>query len=185
VQEYDEEGQAGGEWKVVSDVVFKPDGSRVGRIIEMTPSTLKRASFSPEDLHVLASLPLFILTPDQRDRYEVTYDGKQPLDELTTYIFRVRPRQLDRRIPLYDGLLWVDDRDFTVVKGYGQMVREVDDDSAELPFRTYETYREFIDGKYWFPTYSRSEEIIQSESGESRLRLTIRMTDFRPREEAK
>ena len=182
VQEFDESGSPSGEWRVTSDIVFKPDGTRVGRVIEQPPSTLKRSDFTLEDLQEVASLPQFILTPDQRQSYEIAYQGMQPLDELKTYIFQVHPRRLERKVAQFDGLVWVDDRDFAIVKVYGRMVREVEEDSPALPFQFYETYRENIAGKYWFPTYTRSDDTLKSELGETKLRLTIRASDFRARE---
>lgn len=180
VQEFEEDGSAGGEWRVVSEVTTKPDGTRVGRIVEQPRSTLKRARFEAEDLEALASLPQFILTPDQRNRYEITYFGRQPLDELTVYIFRVQPRRLERKVRQFEGLLYVDERDFAVVKTYGRMVTEVEEENPlELPFKTYETYREPVDNQHWLPTYTRAEDTIKSEAGEARLRLTIRISDYK------
>jgi hypothetical protein len=183
VQESGDDGTSG-EWQIVTDVIFKPDGSRVGRVIEEPPSTLKRTDFSLEDLQELASLPLFILTPDQRERYEFTYQGTQPVDELNTFVFRVKPRRLERRHAQFEGIVWVDDRDFAIVKTFGRMVTEVEDEEGKtsLPFKHFETFRENIDGKYWFPTYARSEEILKAKAGDTRLRLTIRSASFRPRE---
>ncbi len=182
VQEFLEDGSAGGDWQAVSDIVFKPDGRRVGRVVRPPAATLKRALFTLEDMQELAGLPQFPLTTDQLPRYQITYQGKQPLDELTTYVFRVQPRRLERRVPQFDGVVWVDDRDFVIVKTYGQMVTEVSEEAPQMPFKMFETYRENIDGKYWLPTYSRSDETIKSQAGETRMRLTIRYSDYRPRQ---
>lgn len=182
VQEFDESGSAAGEWRVTSDIVFQPDGTRVGRVIDQPASTLKRSDFALEDLQKMASLPQFILTPDARDRYDITYQGIQPLDELKAYIFQVKPRRLERKLALFEGLVWVEDRDFAIVKAFGRMVREVEDDSPSLPFQYYETYRENVEDGYWFPTYTRSDDTLKSELGDTKLRLTIRSSDFRPRE---
>jgi hypothetical protein len=76
----------------------------------------------------------------------------------------------------------VEDRDFAIVKAFGRMVREVEDDNPSLPFQYYETYRENVESKYWFPTYTRSDDTLKSELGDTKLRLTIRSSDFRPRE---
>jgi hypothetical protein len=183
VQESADDGTAG-EWQIASDVVFNADGNRVGRVIEEPLSTLKRTDFSLEDLQELAALPLFILTPDQRERYEFTYQGTQAVDELNTFAFRVKPRRLERRRAQFEGIVWVDDRDFAIVRTFGRMVTEVEEEEGRtnLPFKHFETYRENIEGKYWFPTYTRSEEILKAEAGDTRLRLTIRSTNFRPRE---
>jgi hypothetical protein len=154
----------------------------VGRVLSQPPSTLKRTDFSIEDLEDLAAVPLFILTSEDREKYEITYQGIQPLDELTTYIFRVQPRRLERRVAQFEGLVWVDDRDFAIVKTFGRMVAEVEEEGRSLPFKHFETYREHIESRYWFPTFTRSEETLSSQAGETRLRLTIRAADFRPRE---
>jgi hypothetical protein len=46
-------------------------------------------------------------------------------------------------------------------------------------FPTFETYREQIDGKYWFPTYTYADDELNFKSGQSvRLRMRIRFTDF-------
>jgi len=180
VQEFTEDGSRGGDWEVVSDIVFKPDGTRVGRVTRQPASTLKRTLFTLEDLEELADLPQFVLTTDQLPRYEITYQGKQPLDELTTYVFRVQPRRLERAVRQFDGLVWVDDRDFVIVKTYGQMVTEVSEDTPQMPFKMLETYRENIEGKNWLPTYTRSDETVKSKAGEARIRLTMRYSDYRP-----
>lgn len=184
VQEFEEDGSAGGEWRVVSQVTTKPDGARVGRIVEEPSASLKRLQLDREDVESLASLPYFVLTADQRARYEVLYLGEQPLDELNVFLFRVQPRRLERRIRQFEGLLYVDQTDFAVVKTYGRMVTEVEEENTELPFKLYETYREFVGGKYWLPSYVRSEDVVKSEMGEAKLRLTIRISDYELKEAA-
>ncbi len=48
-------------------------------------------------------------------------------------------------------------------------------------FPTVETYREQIDGKYWFPTYSYADEELIFDNGEPlHIRMKVRYTDFAP-----
>jgi hypothetical protein len=44
----------------------------------------------------------------------------------------------------------------------------------------YETYRENVDGKFWFPNYSRSDGTVNLKGLEIPVRLVIKWTDFKP-----
>ena len=181
VQEFDEDGKASGEFQVTTEPVLASDGRRYEKIVEQPPSTLRRMPLAPEDLEILARIPAFPVTSEQLSKYELTYTGKQLVDEINTYMFRVKPRQLERTRAYFEGLLWVDDRDLVVVKTYGKWVTEIGDVSTpELPFTMFETYRQNIDGKYWFPAYTRSDDYVHQKAGELHVRLTIRWTDFKP-----
>jgi len=180
VQEFGEDNKPAGEFQLVTEPASAPDGKRYERIVEEPASTLHGLTLAPEDLEIIARMPLFALTTDQLSKYELTYAGKQPLDELTTYIFRVQPKQRERTRAYFEGLVWVDDRDLLIVKTYGKWVTETGDvASPQLPFTMFETYRENIDRKYWFPTYARSDDVLKLKSGDVRIRLTIRWTDYK------
>jgi hypothetical protein len=181
VQEYDEDGQPAGEFQVVTEPAIASDGRRYEKIVQQPPSTLRRMTLALEDVETLARIPAFVLATEQLSKYNVTYGGKQPLDELTTYVFRVEPKQVERTRAYFQGVVWVDDRDLVIVKTYGKWVTETGDvSSPELPFTMFETYRENINGKYWFPTYVRSDGFLKLKSGEMKIRLTIRWTDYKP-----
>ncbi len=181
VQEFGEDNKPAGEFQLVTELVVAADGKRYEKIVQEPPSTLRHMKLAREDVETLARIPAFALTTNQIDKYEITYAGKQPVDELTTYIFRVKPRQLERKRAYFEGLVWVDDRDLLIVKTYGKWVTEIGDvSSPELPFTIFETYREMIDGKYWFPTYARSDDTLTSKNAAMRIRLTIRWSDYKP-----
>ena len=180
VQEYGKDNKPSGEFLLTTEPAVAADGKRYEKIIDAPPPTLRQLKLEPEDLEILARIPPFILTSEQLAKYELTYAGKQPVDELTTYLFRVKPRQLERTRAWFEGLVWVDDRDLVIVKTYGKWVTETGDVSTpQLPFTLFETYRENTDGKYWFPTYARSDDALKVKNGEVRIRLTIRWTDYK------
>ena len=80
-----------------------------------------------------------------------------------------------------DGIVWVDTQYLEVVKTYGKWVNELGDVKfAQMPFTTFETYRENVDGKYWFPNYERSDETVHVKEGDFPVRLVIKWTDFKP-----
>jgi hypothetical protein len=181
VQEFSDDGKVSGEFQIATEPAAASDGRRYERVVQQPPSTLRRIPLAPEDLEILARIPVFPLTTEQLSKYELSYTGKQLVDEISAYTFRITPRQLERTRAYFDGLIWVDDRDLLVVKTYGKWVTEVGDVSTpELPFTTFETYRENIDGKYWFPTYTRSDDYLRQKAGELHIRLTVRWTDYKP-----
>jgi hypothetical protein len=178
VQEIGDSGSSG-EFIVTGEFYTKPDGKRYERIVKPPESSLRGTAFSLEDVQTLAKLPLFVLTTDELPQYDLTYEGQQKLDEINTLIFGVKPKQVLRGRRLFEGVVWIDDQELAVVKSYGKFVTEVTGDGEQFPFTTYETYRENIAGKYWFPTYIRSDDIVPlQKGGELHLRLVIRSSNF-------
>jgi hypothetical protein len=169
-----------GEYVVAGEMYVKSDGQRYERIATQPISTLKQTTFTLEDVKTIVSLPLFPLTTDQLSNYTLKYEGTEKLDELNTFIFRVQPKQVLRNRQLFDGAIWVDQQEFAIVKSSGKFVREETKEGA-LPFSMFDTYRENIKGKYWFPTYTSSDDFVNEPGGQNLpLRLTVRSTDFQP-----
>jgi hypothetical protein len=139
-----------------------------------------------EDLEDLGGVQAFALESSKLGEYSFAYVGKEKLDELDTYVFDVTPKILSDAGRLaalkkskqperyFQGRVWVDDRDLQIVKARGKGVPEFDQ-----RFPTFETYREQIDGKYWFPTYSYADDELNFKSGQTvHLRMRIKFTDF-------
>lgn len=181
VQEFGEDGSASGEFQMTLEPAVAADGKRYEKVVQQTTSTLRRILLTTQDLEVLAGIPAFALTTDRLAKYEITYAGKQQVDELTTYLFRIKPRQLERKHAYFEGLVWVDDRDLVIVKTYGKWVTETGDVSRlDLPFTMFETYRENVAQKLWFPAYLRSDDYLKTKKGDVHVRLTVRWTDYKP-----
>jgi hypothetical protein len=170
----------GGKFTVTGEVYTRPDGQRYLRITKEPESTLKIVAFSLEDVKTIVTLPLFVLTPNEISNYNFTYAGQDKLDQINTYVFQVKPKQLSRTHRLFDGVIWVDDQDFVIVKSFGKFASEIAGNGTKLPFTMFETFRENFQEKYWLPTYTRSDDYLQSaDNEEQHLRLVIRDTDFK------
>jgi len=170
----------GGKFVVSGEMYTKPDGQRYMRVTKQPESDLKLTSFSLEDVRTIASLPLFVLTPDEIGNYDFKYAGTDKLDELSTYVFQVKPKALSRKRRFFDGVIWVDDRDFAIVKSYGKFVSEIAGNGTKLPFSMFETYRENFKNKFWLPTYTRSDDSIPGQNGvQLPLRLVIKSSNFK------
>jgi hypothetical protein len=171
----------GGEYNVKGEIYTKADGQRFERFPAPAESTLKTTSFTLQDVKIWSSMPNFVLTTNELANYILQYLGKEKLDELNTYIFRVKPKHVERVRRFFDGVVWVDDRDFVVVKTSGKFVSEIADDGTGLPFRMFDTYRENVDGKHWLPTYVGSDDFVKvKDHPDIHLRLVIRSSDFKP-----
>jgi hypothetical protein len=176
----DELTDPGGRFSVTGEVYTKADGQRYLRVTKPAESSLKLMHFSLEDVRVIASMPEFPLTSEEIGNYNFKYAGQEKLDQLNTYIFQVKPKTLSRKKRFFEGVIWIDDHDFAIVKSYGKFVSELEGNGTALPFTMFETYRENFQSKYWLPTYTRSDDYFKSEGNdELPLRLVVRATDFK------
>jgi hypothetical protein len=181
INEYDRAGTIIGEFLQVSEATRMPDGRVVNKILEHPQSTLKTFALEPADVKELERIPQFPINSSQLAKYDLKYIGTEKIDEIDTYIFKVTPKSVDRAHSYLDGIVWVDTQYLEVVKTYGKWVNELGDVKlAQMPFNTFETYRENVDGKYWFPNYERADSTIHVKEGDFSVRLVVKWTDFKP-----
>jgi hypothetical protein len=181
IQEFGPDGRPGGEFKATYEAVRSADGKLYEKALAAPESSLQYMQFEPEESHFFTSIPAFPLTTDQLSRYDVQYLGTEKVDEIDCYIFQVKPKTFDRQRPAFDGVIWVDQKYLEVVKTYGKWVTDLGPlHPPNLPFNIFETYRENVEGKYWFPNYSRSEDVYKLKDREINVRVTIKWTDFKP-----
>jgi len=177
-------GDSGGELLQNSVIYLAEDGRRYEKITDTNQKNFVAASVAAEDLKTLTQIPLFPLVPDQAQYYNFIYKGSQPLDELRTYIFEVKPKRSLPNFRLFQGLIYVDDHDLAIVQMYGRWdalpgEEGPDLDVRRIPFTMYEIYFENVEGKLWFPSYIRSDAYLHSKTGDDQLRLVLRMTEFK------
>ena len=169
-------GQVTGEYHRVSDFTFDDQGNRFEKI-----NFFPMPSFSgitPEDLEDLGGVNPFALEASKLNQYNFKYVGKERIDELDLFVFDVAPKVMPKRSieRFFVGRIWVDDRDLQIVKSKGKGVPETKDNK----FPVVETYREQIDGKYWFPTYSYADDDLIYDNGQDmRIRMQVKYTDFK------
>ena len=174
-------GQVMGEYHLISTFTFDDQGNRYEKISFFPMSTMGAGVVTAEDLEDLGGINPFALEPSMIDRYNFRYVGKEKIDELNLYVFDVSPKVMPdpkkTKERLFVGRVWVDDQDLLIVKTRGKGVPETKNNK----FPIVETYREQIDGRYWFPTYSYAdEELIFDEGGSLHVRMKVRYTDFAP-----
>jgi len=181
VEELDDNGQTTGKFELASQAYFGPDGKLYEQGVSHPASTMQIFNIQPEDTDILWRIPMFPLLSSQLPKYDVTYIGTEKLDELTTYMFQVHPKQVERTIALFDGVLWVDNEDFVIVKTTGKWITELGEvSSPRFPFTVFDTYRENVASKDWFPAYVRSDASVPAKQGPVHIRLTILWQDYKP-----
>jgi hypothetical protein len=167
-----------GEYYVESDIIFDSSGKRTERITKAPPNTLQSISMTPEDMQDIREIQPFVLTSDDIGKYTLKYLGKEMVDEIDCYVFDVAPTKMEKNQRYFQGQIWVDDRDYQIVKTYGKAVPDLRKGQENL-FPRFETYREQIDGKYWFPTYTRALDTLQFSSGAQRIRMILKYDNYK------
>jgi hypothetical protein len=180
IDEFGEDGKPAGQYLMVTEATRAANGQVINKVVQKPQSTLHYFNLETEDVRELDRIPAFPLTTSQLAKYDLKYIGEEQVDEVDCYIFKVKPKALDRTHAYLDGLVWVDTKYVEVVKTYGRWVNELGEvRSATLPFTLFETYRENVDGKYWFPNYARSDDVLHLKDVSVPVRLVIKWTDFK------
>jgi hypothetical protein len=179
VQTIDMDGRPDGEYRMTSDILFTPEGKRYEKVISAPPPTLQRISLSQQDMDDLEHVQPFVLTSQELPKYNVKYIGREQLDELSTYVFDVGPKKIEKNQRYFQGRIWVDDKDLNIVKSDGKAVPDIVKKGNENVFPRFETFRENIEGHYWFPTYTRSDDELRFSTGAVHIRMTVRYANYK------
>lgn len=179
IQTIGQGGQITGEYRRVSYLTFDDAGNRYEKINFFPIPTLSGLSFTQADLEDLGGIQPFALEASKIDQYNFTYAGKERIDELDLYVFDVAPKVAPdpkkTKERFFKGRIWVDDRDLQIVKVRGKGIPEKKNER----FPTFDTYREQIDGRYWFPTYTYTDEDLVFDNGHTvHVRMRVRYTDY-------
>ncbi len=185
VQTLDDDNKVDGEWYEVDDVIFDPGGARTEKTVYAPPNTLTRVMMSPSDLQDIQHGYPFVLTTADVPKYDIKYVGRQKVDELDCYVFDVSPRTIEKGKRYLDGRIWVDTTDLQIVVTNGRMVPDDTRKNHEDLHPPFMTWRQQIDGHYWFPVYTKGEGILHFSGGygymaqDVHIRDTVKYTDYK------
>jgi hypothetical protein len=179
VQALDDSGAPLGKYEQVADIIFTTDGKRTEHVVYAPVSTLSDyLLLTPEDEQDLRNVQPFVLTTDQIPEYDIRYLGKQNVDEIACYVFAVKPKKLVPGKRYFEGQIFVDDHDLQIVKTYGKAVG-FQKKSDDQQFPKFETLREQIDGKYWFPTYTHADDTLHFKDHPQKIRMLVTYKDYK------
>jgi TonB family protein len=173
-------GQVTGEYHRVSDFTFDDQGNRFEKINFFPMPSVPAGIVTPEDLEDLGGVNPFALEAEKLSQYNFKYVGKERIDELDLYVFdvgpKVTPDPKKTKERYFIGRIWVDDHDLQIVKSKGKAIPE----TKQNKFPIVETYREQIDGKYWFPTYAYADDdLIFDDGSDLRIRMQVKYSDYK------
>ena len=176
-EELDPDGNVQGKWELTSDIIFGPNKQRIEKVVYAPMITL-HLTITPQDEQDLRSVQPFVLTTDDIGKYDIRYMGKQNADEIPCYLFEVKPKQMAKGERYFEGQIWVDDRDLQIVKTFGKGVGLLKK-NEDNQFPKFETYRQQVDGKYWFPVYTHADDVLHFQTGSQRVRMVVKYQDYR------
>jgi hypothetical protein len=179
VQTLDSDGEPDGEYRMTSDITFTPAGKRYEVVTNAPPPTLQRVSLSEQDLDDLRNVQPFVLTTEELPKYDVSYVGRQQVDEISAYVFDVSPKRIEKNQRYFQGRVWVDEKDLEIVKTDGKAVPDIRKGNNENVFPRFETYRENIEGHFWFPTYTRADDLLHFQSEAVHIRMSVRYSQYK------
>lgn len=185
VQTLDDGNKVDGEWYEVDDVIFDPSGRRTEKVVYAPGSTLQRVMMSPSDLQDISHGYPFVLTTEEIAQYNVSFVGRQRVDEVDCYVFDVEPKQIEKNKRYFLGRIWVDASDLQIVVTNGRMVPDDTRKGKEDLHPPFMTWRAQVDGHYWFPVYTKGEGILHFAGGNGfmgedvHIRDTVKYTDYK------
>jgi hypothetical protein len=97
----------------------------------------------------------------------------------------VSPKTIQKNKRYFDGRIWVDATDLQIVVTNGRMVPDDTRKNHEDLHPPFMTWRQQIDGEYWFPVYSKGEGLLHFAGGygymsqDVHMRQTIKYTDYK------
>jgi len=176
--ELDARGAETGEYHEERDVTFSPEHERTEQMIGQPLLTLKHLKLTEEDFQDIRGIQPFVMTEDQLWNYETKFRGDEEIDGVDCWVLQVRPRQILQGQRLFDGMLWADKKDFSIVRIEGQAVPQMFSRENENLFPHFTTVRKVIDGVHRFPVYTYADDTLPFHTGLQRVRMTIRYTHY-------
>jgi hypothetical protein len=177
VETIDDDNKVDGQYFQVTDISFDPSGKRFEHVVLAPASSLERVQMSPADFQDIEQRLPFVLTKEDVGQYDLTYVGKQNVDEVATYVFDVKPKVIEKNKRYFQGRIWVDQHDLQIVVTNGKNVPDDTRKGHEDLSPPFTTYRQQIDGKYWFPVYTRGEGILHFSAGSGYLSQDVHMRE--------
>jgi hypothetical protein len=181
----DDTNKVDGQWYEVDDVIFSPNGARLDKVVYAPPNSLTRIIMMPSDLQDIEHNYQFVLMPENLSQYDVKYVGRQKIDQVDCYVFDVTPKAIDKKNRRFLGRVWVDAQELLIVVTDGRMVPDDTKRGGSDLHPPFITWRQQIDGHYWFPVYTKGEGILHFAGGNGamdedvHIRETVKYADYK------
>src|SRR5260370_32254264 len=160
VEELDGHGAIAGDYREVRDIIFLPTQQRSERFLSAPQKRLKHLQLTDEDFRDIREIQPFLLTTEQAFLYESRFRGDEKMDDVDCWVVQIRPRQILQGQRLFDGAIWVDKRDYSVIRSEGQAVPQIMTVKSENLFPHFTPMRQKIDGVLRFPVTTKAHDSL-------------------------
>jgi hypothetical protein len=170
-----------GQYHEVFDVMFNDKGQRIENVVFAPQSSLTKIFMSQEDFEDIRHRLPFVLTTEDLPEYNILYVGQQKEDELECYVFDIAPKKIEGKKRYFQGRVWVDNHDFQIVKTYGKTVPDIREKhgNQENLFPKFTTWRQQIDGQYWFPVYTKADDQLHFKLEDVHIKEIVKYEDYK------
>ena len=179
IDELDDRGAVRGQYKEVRDIIFSPAQERTEESVGKPLNSLKNLIMTPEDFRDIRDIQPLVLTEDRLWNYETRFKGEETVDGVDCWVLQVRPRQILGDLRFFDGLVWVDKKEYNIIRMQGQAVPQIHSLKQENLFPRFTTLRQAVDGKHWFPVYTYADDTLHFRTGPQRERLRIAYSNYK------
>ena len=179
IEEFDDHNVPTGRYREVRDVVFSPQGKRSEEFVGKPDKTLKRLIMTDEDFRDVHEVQPFLMTAEQAFLYESRFKGEETMDGVECWVVQIRPRQILSGQRLFEGMLWVSQADYSILRSEGQAVPQIHSTKSENLFPHFTTIRKKIEGDLWFPVVTYADDTLYFRTGPQRIRLMIRYASYK------
>jgi hypothetical protein len=179
LDELDDHGGARGQYRETRDVIFSPQHDRTELVVGNPSNGLKNLILTAEDFADIRNIQPLVLTEDRLWNYETKFRGDETLDEVDCWVLQVRPRQILQGQRFFDGMIWVDKKEYNIVRMEGRAVPQIRTTKTENLFPRFTTIRKPLDGKHWFAVYTYADDTLQFRNGPQRIRLRIAYSSYK------
>jgi hypothetical protein len=181
----DDTGKPDGEYLQVTDIVFGDKDQRTEHVTFAPANTISKVMMTEADFDdIIHRLP-FVLTTPELPQYDLTYLGRQKVDDIDTYVFDCKPKELVKGKRYFQGHVWVDQQEFEIVLINGKAVPDNLRRGHEDLSPPYTTYYQEFDGGNWFPVYTKADGILHFPGGSGymaqdvHLRYVVKYEDYK------
>ena len=181
----DDTGKPDGEYQQVTDIVFSDDGARTEHVIFAPANTIQKVIMTQADFDDIQKRLPFVLTTPELPQYDLTYLGRQKVDDIDTYVFDCRPKTLEKGKRYFQGTVWVDQQEYEIVLINGKAVPDNLRAGHEDLSPPYTTYYQEVDGGNWFPVYTKADGVLHFPGGQGylsqdvHLRYVVKYEDYK------
>ena len=178
VEEFGKNGSKVGEYREKREVIFSPTGERTDQLVGAPQNRLARLQMTEEDFRDIREVQPFLFTKELLWLYAVQVKGEEEMDGVPCWRMSVKPKQVFEGQRLFEGEMWVDQRDYAIVQSTGRAVPPIYRKGHENLFPLFTTFRGRTSDGHRFPVKTFADDVLPFSGGPLRMRMVIEYANY-------